>query len=240
MSPANHDGRRTRIDSHVRAVTPITTSHARNAPGRASEGPAIALDAATSAPGRPGTRQDVCVDASGPAPGDVAAEALAAACAVAAAHGLPTGAPEVLADGANLVVHLAPAPGRREGVGERAPRARRGRVARPGARRRHGPGGGRRPVRRALARGARGRARARRRAGHALDVRAGHAATRCPTPPGSGRSSPTCTRRCARAPSTCRCSRRCSRTSRASSTAPSAPGRRRRATSTRCAPPSPA
>ena len=28
---------------------------------------------------------------------------------VAAAHGLPTGAPEVLSDGANLVVHLAPA-----------------------------------------------------------------------------------------------------------------------------------
>jgi Ser/Thr protein kinase RdoA (MazF antagonist) len=50
------------------------------------------------------------VDASGPAPGDVAAEALAAACAVAAAHGLPAGAPEVLADGANLVVHLVPAP----------------------------------------------------------------------------------------------------------------------------------
>ena len=50
------------------------------------------------------------MDASGSARGDVAAEALAAACAVAAAHGLPTGAPEVLADGANLVVHLAPAP----------------------------------------------------------------------------------------------------------------------------------
>jgi len=50
------------------------------------------------------------VDASRPAAGDVAAEALAAACAVAAAHRLPTGAPRVLADGANLVVHLAPAP----------------------------------------------------------------------------------------------------------------------------------
>jgi Ser/Thr protein kinase RdoA (MazF antagonist) len=45
-----------------------------------------------------------------PAPPDLAAEALAAIRAVARSHGVPADEPVVLADGANLVVHLTPAP----------------------------------------------------------------------------------------------------------------------------------
>src|SRR3954468_22461648 len=44
------------------------------------------------------------------APSALAPAALAAVRAVARAHGLPTDDPRVLADGANVVVHLAPAP----------------------------------------------------------------------------------------------------------------------------------